>query len=706
MINTFWNLCRTCPVPAESKLHAEYKRSFAWQPGHPESAADVIVKPPDATSLEPALSRRKKHPEIAYRTSEILGCDGGRQTNASADAARRGDDPYFRARAEERSNKNKVGSRSRSADPSLGRGRPVMSQLAAGDVEEAPAAKITEYRAAFAWPPKPTLPLLEGAGASHHRGAQGSRDLIDGYHRTEPTEKLLPREEATHDIKKMSKRTEYKAKFKPFSAYMYVDGIWKKPKASAPEAPAPVVDPNSWYTEVVERLQKADEYRSRSRAGALQAQAEGGAPHQRTPGELWSHLDSSASLAALALAQTPRLTSAKTLPRERPAPSSIYRSSSAKKRDKADAETGRTVTDASEKKSPTKAVSPMKSEAPGSQRKPSPTARGSPPTSAKAGRQRMPSPKVSGKREEGGEATVAKASVAPRARAASSPPQKRTPLTESDKKDDKKDDKKTGTSRPRRPLQESAAPPAAKPRAVVRPASVNEQDGKIWLKPQGKPGEEAPDAERAKDGKAGAVPEEEAKAEPGGEPPATTPAESVEAATPGSGSERKSDAVRPSSLPPMNGSSASSSALGSADLASPSPLPEPQGGGPVPLTTVKSPEEMTGVKSPDPETWTVPLDTGRGLEWTDGQSPAGDWPAKAKGSAAPIIEIAPEPASAPKGEPLIPEGKVDPIQKVGAEEGHKPASEESPVLKTNPGVGADVLDKARNRLEEFWVTGK
>lgn len=691
-------------------MHAEYKRSFAWQPGHSESAADVIVKPPDATSLEPALSRRKKHPEVAYRTSEILGCDGGRQTDAAADAARRRDDPYFRARPEERSNKNKVGSRSRSADPSLGRGRPVMSHLAAGGVEEAPAAKITEYRAAFAWPPKPTLPVQEGAGASHHRTAQGARgtDLIDGYHRTEPAEKLLPRDEATHDARKMSKRTEYKAKFKPFSAYMYVDGIWKKPKASAPEAPAPVVDPNSWYTEVVERLQKADEYRSRSRAGALQAAAavgDGPALQQRTPGELWSHLDSSASLAALALAQTPRLASAKTPPRERPAPSSIYRSASAKKRDKAEAETGRTVTDASEKKSPTKAVSPMKSEAPASQRKPSPAARGSPPTTAKAaaGRQRMPSPKVSaGKREEAGEATVARAAVAPRARAASSPPQKRTPLADTDKKDEKK----TGPSRPRRPLQESAAPPPAKPRAVVRPASVNEQDGKIWLKPQGKPDEEAPDAEQGKDGK---VPEEVSKAEGdsgGGEPPVTTPAESVEAATPGSGSERKSDAVRPSSLPPMNGSSASSSALGSADLASPSPLPEPQGGGPVPLTTVKSPEEMTGVKSPDPETWTVPLDTGRGLEWTDGQSPAGDWPPKAKGSAPPIIEIAPKPASAPKGEPVIPEGKVDPIQKLGSEESHKPGPEEAPVLKTNPGVGADVLDKARNRLEEFWVTGK
>lgn len=89
--------------------------------------------------------------------------------------------------------------------------------------------------------------------------------------------------------------------------------------------------------------------------------------------------------------------------------------------------------------------------------------------------------------------------------------------------------------------------------------------------------------------------------------------------------------------------------VGFANPPGPSPLPEPQGG-PVPLTTVKSPEEMTGVKSPDPETWTVPLDTGRGLEWTDGQSPAGDWPGKAKSSAPAVTD----PNLAPKIEPLIP----------------------------------------------------
>ncbi|XP_072144805.1 uncharacterized protein [Dermacentor andersoni] len=672
MINTFWNLCRACPIPAESKLHAEYKRSFAWQPGHLEPAGNVVVKPPDATSLEPALTRKKKHPEVAYRTSDILGTDGSHHQAAatgSADALHRDDNDHcYRARPGERSNKSKVGSRSRSADPSLGRGRPVMQSH--GD--EAPC-KTSEYRAAFAWPPKPSLP-------------PATRDVVDGPHRAEPMERLLPRDDTSHEAKKTTKRTEYKAKYKPFSSYMYVDGSWKKPKATTSEAP-PVVDPNQWYTEVVERLHMADEYRIRSRAGALQT-AGPTALHGTT---LWAKLDSSASLAALALAHTPRLGSARMPPRERPAPTSVHRSQSAKRREKTDAEAGRT-TDTSEKKSPTKAVSPVKAEA-GNQRKTSSAAK-----TAAAARQKQTSPKAPVKHDDDG----AKAPASSRTRAASSPPQRRTPLAEADKKDDKK----TGASRPRRPLQESAAPPAAKPRAVVRPASaaVNEQDGKIWLKPQGKPeGEEAVGKEHEGTGKA-----EDAG---GGEdgvlvPPATTPAESVEAATPGSGSERKSDAVRPSSLPPMNGSSASSSALASADMASPSPLPEPQSG-PVPLTTVKSPEEVTGVKSPDPETWTVPLDTGRGLEWTDGQSPAGDWPGKAKSTAVPIIDTAPKPTPAPKMESTIPEGKVDPIPKAAPEESPHKAASEDPVKPQPAGqAGVDVLDKARNRLEEFWVTGK
>ncbi|XP_022246666.1 microtubule-associated protein futsch-like [Limulus polyphemus] len=73
--------------------------------------------------------------------------------------------------------------------------------------------------------------------------------------------------------------------------------------------------------------------------------------------------------------------------------------------------------------------------------------------------------------------------------------------------------------------------------------------------------------------------------------------------------------IRPNSLPAVNG------LANGKDTDSPSPLPELTHGGHVPLTRVKSPEEMTGVKSPDPESWTVPLETGPGLEWMNGQTP-------------------------------------------------------------------------------------
>ncbi|XP_076358667.1 uncharacterized protein LOC143251158 [Tachypleus tridentatus] len=73
--------------------------------------------------------------------------------------------------------------------------------------------------------------------------------------------------------------------------------------------------------------------------------------------------------------------------------------------------------------------------------------------------------------------------------------------------------------------------------------------------------------------------------------------------------------IRPNSLPAVNG------LANGKDTDSPSPLPELTHGGHVPLTRVKSPEEMTGIKSPDPESWTVPLETGPGLEWMNGQTP-------------------------------------------------------------------------------------
>jgi hypothetical protein len=87
-------------------------------------------------------------------------------------------------------------------------------------------------------------------------------------------------------LTKNSKVTEYKAKFKPFSNYVYLPGNgWLKQKPArpsssasvpstdqvdAPEAAADAPNPancQQWFEEVAERNQKANQYRSRSQFG-------------------------------------------------------------------------------------------------------------------------------------------------------------------------------------------------------------------------------------------------------------------------------------------------------------------------------------------------------------------------------------------------------------------------------------------------------
>lgn len=84
--------------------------------------------------------------------------------------------------------------------------------------------------------------------------------------------------------------------------------------------------------------------------------------------------------------------------------------------------------------------------------------------------------------------------------------------------------------------------------------------------------------------------------------------------------EKKTEATRPQTLPNMTDTENLVNGI-----CSPSPpvLRPKLPNRPVPLTTVKSPEEVTGVRSPDPATWTVPLETGKGLQWTDGKTPSG-----------------------------------------------------------------------------------
>ncbi|KAF4533212.1 hypothetical protein B566_EDAN011852 [Ephemera danica] len=126
MIGSFWNLCRACPsMPVDKRpksdftkinlqgmLHSEYRSTYRWHE-YTGPRQEVVRRPPQpsggngsaksqaaammnqcseeetsaghvdgsgspSAAVEPALSRKKKHPELAYKTHEFLAMsDGG-----------------------------------------------------------------------------------------------------------------------------------------------------------------------------------------------------------------------------------------------------------------------------------------------------------------------------------------------------------------------------------------------------------------------------------------------------------------------------------------------------------------------------------------------------------------------------------------------------------------------------------------------------
>ncbi|GLG93569.1 Uncharacterized protein GBIM_00943 [Gryllus bimaculatus] len=112
MIGSFWNLCRACPSMPVDKLHSEYRSTYRWHE-YTGPRQEVVRRPPLAasggntsklqhtksadeepsdggnigTQSEPALPRRKKHPELAYKTHEFLAMADAGGSDDSLDAA-------------------------------------------------------------------------------------------------------------------------------------------------------------------------------------------------------------------------------------------------------------------------------------------------------------------------------------------------------------------------------------------------------------------------------------------------------------------------------------------------------------------------------------------------------------------------------------------------------------------------------------------
>ncbi|XP_066997172.1 proteoglycan 4 isoform X3 [Anabrus simplex] len=368
MIGSFWNLCRACPSMPVDKLHSEYRSTYRWHE-YTGPRQEVVRRPPASapaaggggnasklqhtksteedstdggnpgTQSEPALPRRKKHPELAYKTHEFLtmgevgGSDDSLDSTVSFDRARM-----------------------------IASYPPPAPAPTAGPLSNAISRISTEYRLQFAWPrgsrgsratrgrttrtedmkaggaggpPRKSLsmgairptgnvgpaPVHKKRSADYDHGDEGTSELepLVGPEVTDGPASLdvdeLRGEEKIqdeiHGKEEKSRRrkefkTEYKKKFRPFSQYDYVEGKFQKKKEADSESlPVPLPElpkSDSWYREVIELRKKAGEYKHRGWGTELIPQHIAELYNKQMT--LWEQVSRRSSLSALSLAST------------------------------------------------------------------------------------------------------------------------------------------------------------------------------------------------------------------------------------------------------------------------------------------------------------------------------------------------------------------------------------------------------------------
>ncbi|XP_076363007.1 uncharacterized protein LOC143253282 isoform X2 [Tachypleus tridentatus] len=471
MLNSVCNLCRACPMPTDEKeSYTEYKQSFTWR----RNPDEIVQKPPESVkAMEPALYKKKKHDltckkDLLLNNEERMDYSNSKSTGVGIDifsSEQKSQTLEQKHEVDGTSNPRKKDVKQARVDVEpvyptfipLGNRNPVENTIV--------ISKVTEYSSNFAWP-------LDGSPLpGTHKEVYGfdqstSKTTKDRSFESPETFKKQNEDEKFSRRKIMGKKTEYKSKFQPFSAYVYVDGSWKKTEKLREMEGKHLDEANPWYSEVVERIKKAGEYRVRSQGRPFYGDQSTVITRKSVEDE--SHLPTYVLIA------TSR--------------SSARSASSERKREK--------TPEAKHEVSPCRQPK-VKSE----------------------GQASKPSKLVYGKQPK----------VLPK------------PTT-------------TGNTR-------------------IETINGEQLEKDIDERDAAKELVESENKEILK------VPPQ--------------------------------DAVRPNSLQAVNGDLESKS---------PSPIPAPPTG-PVPLTTVKSPEEVTGIKSPDPETWTIPLETSKDLEWTEGHIP-------------------------------------------------------------------------------------
>nr|XP_029716537.1 protein transport protein sec31-like isoform X4 [Aedes albopictus] len=344
MIGSFWNLCRACPSMPVDKLHSEYRSTYRWHEytGGPE----VVRKPPvpnqfasskvdhffsksteddkfiEASINEPPLPRRKKCPELAYRTHEFM----------AANQLRGGNEPS----AHDRPDAATTHSRARPGESS-GLFRKTISKLS------------TEYRLQFVWPhvrraikgaaagpedtviepPRKSLSMgaLKAAqaaaaaaaaagGGSHHHHQHHFHHHNHHHHQAVPTvhkkRTANEREANAYELEPLVNDVDgekpqhekrdgplVEHKLKAFKSEKERYGFEPEQDGGAALRNSAAMD-SAWYKEVLELRKKAGEYRNRGWGGEINPDL------FNKQQELWDQVSRRSSLSALSLASSVR----------------------------------------------------------------------------------------------------------------------------------------------------------------------------------------------------------------------------------------------------------------------------------------------------------------------------------------------------------------------------------------------------------------
>ncbi|XP_030746311.1 uncharacterized protein LOC115875081 isoform X3 [Sitophilus oryzae] len=310
MIGSFWNLCRaTCPaMPVDKQLHSEYRSTYRWHE-YTGPRQDVVRRPPmtnGAPSVgipndinakpsndddfhtetvpkqEPAMPRRKKYPELAYRHHEFLVSDKSTE-NGSVDRARSEErfGPNWRPSRRSKSEgprraiepESDPGERRRESDPdveNMGREN--------GLLRKAISKISTEYRRQFAWPP----------------GHASRKDEVDGAPRkSQSMGALKANANAMIHKKRIDTDNRDASELEPL-----VDIRTNQERSK--EEFNNLDNDSSWYREVVELRKKAGEYKHRGWGSELAPERLSDIYNKQI--ELWDQVSRRSSLSALSLA--------------------------------------------------------------------------------------------------------------------------------------------------------------------------------------------------------------------------------------------------------------------------------------------------------------------------------------------------------------------------------------------------------------------